>query len=135
MNTIMHYLYRDAANNKNHGSVVVSGEFGPSDLAAITETLSDGEHFVAEQVGVDSVFLFNEEADYDPDDPSTYPSDMGAGNYAVCDADHGWHEFGSLELTDRKPTDERSIQELVEAFRAAASAGWEAQDPTMEVAA
>jgi hypothetical protein len=50
--TLLTYLYRDAANYKAHGDVLLSGE-ATSDLhRRIRESLIDGEYFIPEKVGI-----------------------------------------------------------------------------------
>jgi hypothetical protein len=58
---------------------------------------------------VPEVFLWSRDADYDPDDPATYPPGLGGGSYVINDADHCWHEFGGLAATSSEATDGRTL--------------------------
>lgn len=109
--TAISYLYVDAANYKEHGVIVVSGEMTPELQARLDATLDDGEHFVASQVNV----------------PDLIPWVLG-GNYDD-EIDHGWHVMGESEpATQRQVADAGTAivtaEELVAAFEAAAAAGW-----------
>lgn len=55
MNISFEYLYRDGANYKNWGEVIVEATPGltiPELESQIREALIDGEHFVAEDANV-----------------------------------------------------------------------------------
>lgn len=121
------YMYRDGGNYKNYGSVVFSNDSLLS-LAGleieICNHLDMGEFFIADQVGIPEVFSWDPEADYDPDDPETYPDTFGPGGYVIQDIDHCWHEFIGLSVTDNKPTDERSISEFIADLEREARKGW-----------
>jgi hypothetical protein len=99
-NTAFVYLYRDAHNYKRWGRVVFRGECEPAYEGRLRAACHHSECFVAERVGVPTVFLFEEEGE------------------RRTAADHGWHEFWGVEATDEEPTDGagRSIREFVEEF-------------------
>lgn len=91
-NIKFNYEYRDAANYKNHGSVIFSN---PGDViclpaleSQLRETFIDQEFFHAESLSIPSLYF----KDRDPE------------------LDHDWHHFNSLELTGEPSTDERSIE-------------------------
>lgn len=134
MNVKFEYLYRDGDNYKAWGAVVLTGGGNAHELREwqkrIQKRCFDGEGFIAHQVGVPEVFLWSSDADYDVDDPSTYPSGLGAGNYVINDADHCYHEFSELVLTNEPPSDPRTPEAFVEAFEAASRAGWKGFIPT-----
>jgi hypothetical protein len=78
VNILLDYLYRDGGNNKSRGHVLFSNLSNMS-LEHITElieaNLIDGCFFVAEKVGIPTLYL--------------HPYD--------ADLEHGWHEFSSIE--------------------------------------
>ncbi len=56
MYCVFEYLYRDAANYKAWGEILLSGAPTDSELTLLRRSLESGEHFVAEQVGVPAVY-------------------------------------------------------------------------------
>lgn len=134
MNIEFEYLYRDGGNNKNFGGVVFTNDSQLSigDLEAeIRNHLEMGELFIADQVGVPEVFLWDPDANYDPDDASTYPADLGPGKYAIWeDMDGCYHEFDCLSVTDKQPTDNRTITRFVADLAKANREGWRVFLPT-----
>jgi hypothetical protein len=130
-NTAFGYMYRDADNYKNSGRpVVFAGPPTPALEDRLRAALEDGEYFIASQIGVPEVFLYDPALQYDPDDPTTYPADLGAGPYAINASDHCWHEFTELRRTADPPTDPRTFAAFVAAVEAAAAEGWRAFTPT-----
>jgi len=130
MNTAFNYMYRDGGNNKSYGTVVLAGEITEAQKERFAKALNEGEYFIASQVDVPEVFLWDPEADYDPDDPSTYPEELGAGKYFIWDdMDHSWHEFMDFDTTQAEPTDPRTIEQFVQAFERAKKAGWKEFEP------
>jgi len=81
-NIQLNYLYRDASNYKQYGSVVFGND---SNIAIdvisniIIRNLIDGEYFIAEEWKVPTLYFEDKNED-----------------------DHQWHEFESLELTNTK---------------------------------
>jgi hypothetical protein len=77
------YLYRDAANYKNHGSIIFAN---PEDLslteilATITTHLIDGEYFHHQTFNVPPLFFPN----HNPE------------------LDHDLHEFAGITITDER---------------------------------
>lgn len=90
-NIQFNYLYRDAGNYKNHGSVVFSN---PAILSleeidkTIRERLIEGVWFLHEEFGVPPLF-FN---DHD-----------------VNGEDHGWHEYVGVEYTSEQCTNVKTL--------------------------
>ncbi|MCW4470637.1 hypothetical protein OGH69_16820 [Flavobacterium sp. MFBS3-15] len=79
MNIKLNYLYRDASNYKNYGSVVFSNSNHVSLRSiesAIRQNLIDSEYFVAEIWQLPSLFFSEQNKD-----------------------DHIWHEYESVEFT------------------------------------
>ena len=95
------YLYRCAGNYKQWGEVFLSN---PQDRpveeleSAIRAKLIDGEFFIAEQIGVPTLY-------FEETDP---------------ELDHGWHEFTGLALVEHAPSDgdSESIEAMLEKLAA-----------------
>jgi hypothetical protein len=98
-NIAFNYLYRDAANYKNFGTVVFSnpGKQTPEQLTALLiPLLFDGEFFDCRLWQV-------------PD-----KSPMGDFGFKWDDTiDHTFHEFESFEYTPNPVTDARSVQQFI----------------------
>lgn len=77
--TVFEYLYRDAANYKAWGSIVLQGQVTPEQCQRLKATLEAGEFFIAEQVGLPTLYeaLWQE-----------------SGGPTVHD--HVWHSFDRL---------------------------------------
>lgn len=98
MNTTIWYLYRDASNYKAVQEVTVTGEATEEDKQKIMDSLLDGIWFIPEQIGLDII----------------RPWDGG-----ITEDDHCFCEIEDvedIELTDRTPTDDRTIHELAQDF-------------------
>lgn len=80
---IFEYLYRDAANYKAWGEILLSGIPSQDDMAAMRARLESGEYFVAEQVGI----------------PVLYKElwDLSGG---PTEDDHALHEFVALRVAN-----------------------------------
>jgi len=93
-NIKLHYLYRDASNYKQYGSVVLAN---PNNIAAalvadiISRNLIDGEFFDADKWGVPALFFDKENED-----------------------DHEWHEFERVEITEEPPYSNVAIENLLD---------------------
>jgi len=93
-NIKLNYLYCDAANYKQHGSVVLAN---PNNIAAdlvadiIKRNLIDGEYFDADKWGVPALFF---------DDKN--------------EEDHDWHEFEGVEITEEPPYSNVAIENLLD---------------------
>jgi hypothetical protein len=130
-NLVFNYSYRDADNYKRTGLVIFKGTpeyFGhlnnPEFLSEIQKHLSDGEYFVANQIGIPEIFLWNPNAKYDPDDPELNPEDYKDG-YLITESDHCFHEFNGLEETEEKPTDFRTPGQFLADLKKASTEGWQ----------
>lgn len=92
-NIEFNYLYRDASNYKQFGSIIFSN---PNNLsidkvdAAIRNRLIDGEFFKHNLFNVPSLFF------------NTYNED-----------DHNLHEYENINITYEAPTDKRTIEEFL----------------------
>lgn len=80
MNTFFHYMYRDAANHKSHGAVLLEGDLTERQRSEIVETFEAGEFFVAEQIGL----------------PPLYGALFSFSGGRTED-DHTWHSFVRFE--------------------------------------
>jgi hypothetical protein len=128
------YLYRDGDNYKNYGRVVFANPEGvpPEEVERrLRAAFSEEDFFIAGQVRIPEVFLWDPDADYDPDDPETWPADLGPGRYVITEADHCWHEFSRVYATDEPPDDAhgRTVAEFVREVEAAAREGWRVFSP------
>ena len=91
-NIKLNYLYRDASNYKNYGSVIFSNTNGipiKQIELALRNTLIDGEYFIANKWNIPELFF------------EEYNSD-----------DHEFHEFYSIEITNELET-HFTIEELI----------------------
>jgi hypothetical protein len=99
VNTAFEYLYRDAANWKEHFQVVFPGEITPEEEERLRQHLSDFKYFIAGDVGLPELQWEME----------GFPTED----------DHAWHELGEVRLVDTPPTCDTSIHAFVEEFCAA----------------
>ena len=99
MNTRFEYLYRDDANYKWFGSVLLSGTFSDADRSQIESKLDSGEMFVAEQIGL----------------PSLRVQSQLEGVIPSID-DNGWHWLVAIIPTDDDGPTITSASELVQRF-------------------
>ncbi len=78
---VFEYLYRDAGNFKVYGALLLEGELGSSDIALLESKFDSGEHFIAEQIGVPTLYeILWQECESEPSE----------------EFDHVWHEFGAV---------------------------------------
>ena len=54
--TAFDYMYRDAVNFKAFGTAILDGHLQPEDKQLIRQRFSSGEFFIAEQVGIPSLY-------------------------------------------------------------------------------
>jgi hypothetical protein len=110
------YLYRDGSNYKAHGRVVFAGECDSGLVARLEAALYDGDAFIARQVRVPEVFLWD------------------GGGFAVSDDDHCWHGSGGVSASAEEPDDGagRTFGAFVAEVEAANRAGCEEFDPGEE---
>ena len=95
MNICFEYLYRDGANYKNWGEVILRPTPGFDITKAdnqIRRALIDGEYFVAEEVKVPTLYFLEQDRELD----------------------HGWHEYSCMSWTDRDTINIRTIAEFIE---------------------
>ena len=104
MNTRCEYLYRDDANYKRFGGVLLSGAISPTDRALIESKMEMGELFVAEQVGL----------------PSLKAEWFAEGARLSAD-DNDWHWLVSISSVDDDGATLMKTSELVERFRTVAT--------------
>jgi hypothetical protein len=102
---IFEYRYRDAGNYKADGRVLLHGELTPLERNEIEAKLESGEFFVAEQVGLPTLYhkLFAFSGGRTPDD-------------------HAWHEFVGFQTvsSDFHRADDDFVigaSELINSFR------------------
>lgn len=102
---VFEYLYRDAANYKAWGSLLLSGVPSRKDIAALRACMESGEYFVAEQVGIPPLY---EELWELSDGPT--------------EDDHALHEFVELRTANKEDTETLPIfgelTTLLRAFQA-----------------
>ena len=79
--SVLEYMYRDAGNYKAWGKLLLSGSVSEQDNDNLIQCLESGQFFVAEQVGV----------------PTLY-KELWQLNGGPNKDDHGWHEFVELRL-------------------------------------
>jgi len=77
--SVFEYLYRDASNFKVWGEVVLRGRVADSDVTRLRQCLDAGEFFIAEQIGL----------------PTLY-EELWAFSGGPTSADHVWHTFHAL---------------------------------------
>lgn len=99
LNTLISYIYRDAANYQQHERIVLAGELSQADLTVIKNNLIDGQFFIPEQVGIEP--LQERFSSLDVDD------------------DHPYHELDcdDIHLTDDPSSSTLTTKQLVENFR------------------
>jgi hypothetical protein len=97
------YMYRDAGNFKAFGTVILEGSLSAADQVLIRSRLSGGEFFIAEQVGV----------------PTLY-QELYRWSGGPTDLDHCWHEFvGFREIAaPEKKCDGSEVDEFIRRFAA-----------------
>ena len=101
---VIEYCYRDAANWKTHGSVLLTGTPTADHVRELLAALDSGELFIAEQVGL-------------PPLQRQHRNDYGASEE---DLDHAFHEFAALrparseEIGDFVPL--MDVEAMIERF-------------------
>ena len=88
------YFYRDAANYKNHSSIVLEGVLTPKQIVEMKELLEDEELFLPLDAGVPPMYF--EETD--------------------SEIDHVWHTWGGFEPAEDFEVPTMSAQELYDNF-------------------
>lgn len=77
--SVFEYLYRDAGNWKAWGQLLLEGTPTSNDLAELDASFESGELFIAEQLGVPTLF-------------QTFWTQYGG----PTQDDHPWHEFAGV---------------------------------------
>lgn len=77
--SVFEYLYRDAANYKAWGKLLLSGQLEDEQMNKMLKRFDSGEFFIAEQIGIPSL----------DEDLWQYSNGANAD-------DHIWHSFHSL---------------------------------------
>lgn len=88
MNTRIHYLYRDGANNKQDHEEVLAGTFTTAQVVTMRAACEDARYFIPGDVGLPEIQTCWRDQGY------AYPTDN----------DHVWCEFSDPEPTDAPPT-------------------------------
>ena len=99
-NIKLNYLYRDAANYKNHGRAIFANasNIGLHEIdKTLRNNLLDGEYFYANHWGLKDLHFEK----YDEQD------------------DHPYHEFVAIEFTEEAPTESYSIATLLQRVKKA----------------
>jgi hypothetical protein len=101
---VLDYLYRDAANYKAWGAILLSGNPTDGEVGALRACLESGEYFVAEQVGIPPVYKELWELSGGPNED-----------------DHALHEFVAVRAAKPDELDSMPIfgawPDLLEKFR------------------
>jgi len=109
-NTMLEYLYRDAANWKTWNTVVLKGEMTDEMFKEMCECCEDGhEMFVPEQLGLDLIRDWETTAD-----------------------DHPYAELCAFTIVPNKPTTDMTVEELLDRFRKAKD-NWHPEDYEPEI--
>jgi hypothetical protein len=111
---IFRYMYRDNDNYKTSKSTsfgigVINPEISEEELAlyAATEGLiSEGDDFIARQIGLDTARQTHD-----------------------IESDNCWDEAVGFGLSDQDPEDWRTFAQFLEDFKKASEDGWESFDP------
>ncbi|MDY7079781.1 MAG: hypothetical protein SXV54_23090 [Chloroflexota bacterium] len=101
VNTCICYKYRDGANYKFPGAVVLEG---PITEEQIRPYLHEGLYFIPGDAGL----------------PGLHPTHCEFDE----DLDHPWHELDSVEPTEAQPTAALTVEEFLQRLQEAAQAGW-----------
>lgn len=102
--TRFEYLYRDAANYKAYGHILLEGKLSSEKEADLIARLEDGQFFIAEQVDIPALF----QRLYEISDGTT-------------SCDHCWHELHRISDVETPPSNEQvwgTVEELSARFRA-----------------
>lgn len=91
-NLIVHYMYRDASNNKRHGSVILRNDEG----------IAPSELYKAIKSAFEYMNLFPDVVIFDPD-VLGWPS-LFFFDHNLADDDVSCHELTSIQITDEAPT-------------------------------
>jgi hypothetical protein len=106
MNTLIEYLYRDAANNKQWHEVVIAGQL---DEGAMRKLLWEGEYFLPSVLEL----------------PALQERFAAQGYKYPSPDDHPWHELVKVAETTNRPTHPLTASEIVGHLNNASARGWE----------
>lgn len=112
--TTISVLYRDGANYKSYGHIVVNGPVTDEQVMRLRATL-DGDAFIPEQVGMSHL---------GPSGWDTFPDED----------DHCWHEMGDMTGDGDGDADGHlmgeygTAEELISLFEKVGPSGWEPYD-------
>ncbi len=103
--TVFEYLYRDAGNYQAFGKIVLLGTCSPEDAQVIVGACESQRYFIAEQVGIATLYA------------QLYEFSGGP-----TEDDHVFHEFVALRQAtpDDGSVAETTVDALVDRFRNAA---------------
>jgi hypothetical protein len=103
--SVFEYLYRDAGNHKAWGSILLSGTVSNSDANVLRDCLESREFFVAEQVGI----------------PTLYAA-LWKLSDGPTEEDHAYHEFVDFRSATKQETASLQLwgdaSQLLKVFRA-----------------
>ncbi len=125
MYTAFNYLYCNANNDKNYGTAIFKGIINKNPIVELQNHLDARQYFIAEQIGVPTLFSWSDE-------------DQGDGIVGPTEIDHCWHTVFSLtaictpEYYSEQPNtymDSRTIEKLLADVEAASRVGWKAYVP------
>ena len=101
MNTKISYMYTDGGNYKYLDNIIVKGQITTSQIKEIENSLH-AEGFIPEQIDIPVLRPIPENED-----------------------DHCWHTLEDFTFTEEEPTENMTVEELVERFKKAAIDGWD----------
>lgn len=104
-NTKISYLYRDASNYKITTGIILKGEITETQKKAIMDSLDEGEYFIPEQIGLIHPMF----SDGWTEDDHCF-CELNSDDFSIC---------------EDEPTEELSIEELVDRFVKAGKDGWD----------
>lgn len=102
--SVFNYCYRDAANYKAWGSLLLHGLPSRSDIEDLRRSFDSGEFFIAEQLGI----------------PSLY-AELWELSGGPSDDDHVWHTFFELRAATEEEIGARvfdTVENLIAKIRA-----------------
>jgi hypothetical protein len=95
--SVFDYLYRDASNYKAWGSLLLEGSATKEDIGELRARLDGGEFFIAEQVGI----------------PTLY-AELWKLSDGPSDDDHVWHTFHELRPASPEDMSKQPWGQVVE---------------------
>lgn len=99
--SVFEYLYRDAGNWKAWGQLLLEGASNDDDISSLRANLESGQFFIAEQLGVPTLF-------------QAFQAQYGG----PTQDDHPWHEFDCVRPATQAEINHGSVwgtmQSLIE---------------------